>query len=233
MNAYPELKQIEDALVGAAARRVTGVSRGARRQPRFVLTAGLLLALLLGGAAIAGAAGEGPLADQLNGLFGSDVAPPAPTVPIPGSDETKGMLGIPRSAPGRVLLTAPGDQPKVVDAYAKNGQVCLVISGFVHHTGGNCVDTLREAGGHLSVMIEVVDSQPFVYGLAANDVTGVTVTIDGHDYVATLSHNAFYVGLPSQQVASHPMTITAQLADGTTRAEHAPGVPTPIRRPAG
>jgi hypothetical protein len=74
----------------------------------------------------------------------------------------------------------------------------------------------------------VVDSEPFVFGLAAGDVTGVTVSVAGRDYVATLASSAFFAALPSQQIASHPITVTARLAEGSTRIQHLHGLPVPI-----
>ena len=125
-----------------------------------------------------------------------------------------------------MLLPAAGKQHVNVYAYAKDGKVCLVVSG--QGGIGHCVEHLREADGHLSAALGVVDSEPFVFGLAADDVAGVTVSVAGRDYVATLANNAFFAALPSQQIASHPITVTARLADGSTRVEHLPGLPVPI-----
>jgi hypothetical protein len=222
VNTYPELTQIEHALVSAAA-RLADPPKASRRRPRLAL-AGALLALLAG-AVVAGAADEGPLADQLHGIFGSDGAP-APQVLAPGGEEVKQALGIAESQGGRVLLPAAGKQHVNVSAYAKGGKVCLVVSG--NGGIGHCVDHLREAGGHLAAALGVVDSEPFVFGLAADDVEAVTVGVDGHDYAATVANNAFFAALPSQGVASHPITVTARLTDGSTRIQHLPGLPKPM-----
>ena len=225
MNTYPELTQIEHALVAAARSLAAGQRRRTRRRPRLVLVAALL-ALLVGGAVVAGAADEGPLAGQLHGIFGSGAAP-APRVLAPGGEELKEALDIAPSQGGRVLLPAAGKQRVNVNAYAKGGKVCLVVSG--QGGIGHCVDHLREAGGHLAVSLGVVDSEPFVFGLAADDVTAVTVSVGGTDYAATVTNSAFFVALPSQEAASHPITVTVRLADGSTRVAHVPGLPVPIR----
>ncbi len=227
MNGYPELDQIENALASAATR----LARPARRSHprRIALVAALALALVVGAAALAGATGAGPLAGELDGVFGSDAAPPAPAVISAGAGELKRQLGIAESQGGRVLVTPDNSEHLSVYAYAKDGKVCLVVSG----TGGigHCESYLREAGGHLSVDLGVVDGEAFVWGLAGNDVTQVDVTIAGHDYPTTLAHNAYFAPLPSQAAASHPITVTAHLSDGTTRVQHAPGLPQPILAP--
>lgn len=222
MNSHAELNQIEDALVGAAAR----LAGSPARRPRMALMTGVLVALVIAGAAVAGAAGEGPLADQLHGMFGADAAPPAPAVLTPSGEESKVALGIPPPAPGHVLLPAAGKQHVNVYAYEKDGKVCLVVSGGGGI--GHCVEHLQEAGGHLSVGLGVVDGEAFVFGLAADDVKVVTVRVDGHDLTATLANSAFFAALPSQQVASNPITVTARLADGSWRVAHMPGLPAPI-----
>jgi hypothetical protein len=228
MNGYPELNQIETALASAAAR--LSASPTSRRSPRrLAFTAALAFALIIGAAAIAGATGTGPLASQLDGLFGSDAAPPTPTVIPAGASEVKHDLGVADSQGGRVAIPAEATNHLSVYAYAKDGGVCLVVSG--KGGIGHCESYLREADGHLSVDLGVVDSQAFVWGLASNDVTRVTVTIAGQDYPTTLAHNAYFAALPDQASASHPITVTAHLSDGTTRVQHAPGLPRPIAIP--
>jgi hypothetical protein len=231
LSGYPELDQIENALASAAARRAA--RRAGRSNPRrFALVAALSLALIIGAAAIAGASGAGPLASELDGLFGPDAAPPTPAVTPAGASEVKHSLGVAESQGGRVLVSDDSSEHLSVYAYAKNGSVCLVVNG-VGGTGGigHCESYLREAGGHLSVDLGVVDSHAFVWGLAGNGVARVTVTIAGQDYPTTLAHNAYFAALPSQAVASHPITVTAHLSDGATRVQHAPGLPLPSVRP--
>lgn len=227
MNGYPELDQIENALASAATR----LARPARRSHprRIALVAALALVIIAGVAAIAGATGTGPLASELDGIFGPDAAPAAPAVVPTAAGELKGQLGIAESQGGRELVSPGNSKHLRVYAYAKDGEVCLVVTG----TGGigHCESYLREAGGHLSVDLEVVDGEAWVMGLADNDVTRVTVSIAGHDYPTTLAHNAYFAPLPSQAAASHPITVTAQLSDGTTRVQHAPGLPQPILAP--
>jgi hypothetical protein len=228
VNGYPELTQIENALASAAA-RLADRPAGRRNRRRLALAAALSLALIIGAAAIAGATGGGPLAGRLDGLFGPDAAPPAPAIIPAGASELEHQLGVAESQGGRVLISPENSEHLSVYAYAKDGKVCLIVSG----TGGigHCESYLREAGGHLSVDLGVVDSQAFVWGLADNDVTRVTVTIAGQDYPTTLAHNAYFAPLPSQAAASHPITVTAHLSDGTTRVQHAPGLPQPILVP--
>ena len=229
MNSYPELNQIENALATAAARLATNPTTR-RNHRRIAFTAALAFALIISAAAIAGATGTGPLASQLDRLFGSDAAPPTPAALPAGASEVKHDIGVPQSQGGRVLIPAGTTHHLSVYAYAKDGRVCLVVSG--QGSIGHCESYLREANGHLSVDLGVVDSQAFVWGLASNDVTSVTVTIAGHDYPTTLAHNAYLAALPDQATASHPITVTAHLADGTTRTQHAPGLPRPITAPA-
>lgn len=225
MNGYPELSQIEDALASPSARLAARPT--SRRNPRrLALAAALAFALIVSAAAIAGATGTGPLASELDGLFGSDAAPPAPTVIPAAASELKHYLGVAESQGGRVPISAGKTNPLSVYAYAKGGRVCLVVSG--QGSIGHCESDLREADGHLSVDLGVVDSQAFVWGLASNDVTRVTVTIAGHDYPTTLAHNAYFAALPDQAAASHSITVTAHLTDGTTRVQHAPGLPRPV-----
>jgi hypothetical protein len=229
VNGYPELDQIENALASAVPRLAARAARRSHPRRRLALGAAVALALAAGAAAIAGATGAGPLASQLDGVFGPDAASPAPAVVPAGASELERQLGIAESQGGRVLVSPDTSEHLSVSAYAKDGEVCLIVSG----TGGigHCESYLREAGGHLSVDLGVVDSQAFVWGLADNTVTRVTVTIAGHDYPATLAHNAYFAGLPSQAAASHPITVTAHLSDGTTRVQHAPGLPQPIVAP--
>jgi hypothetical protein len=116
-----------------------------------------------------------------------------------------------------------------VYAYAKDGRVCLIVGG--KGAIGHCETYLREAGGHLSVDLGVVDSQAFIWGLASDDVTRVTVSIAGHDYPTTLAHSAYFAALPTQEIASQPITVTAHLSDGTARVQHALGLPRPAVKP--
>jgi hypothetical protein len=225
VSSYPELSQIEGALVGAAGRLAS--ARPHRRRPRLALIAALALLLLAGIAAIAGASGEGPLADRLDGVFGPDAAPPAPAVLPAGGEEAKHSLGVPEAAPGRVLVPATDQRPISVTAYATGGRVCLVIGGKTG-AGGHCEGTLYEAHGHASVELEVVDGRAFVLGLADDQVVGVEVTISGQRFETTLAHSAYVAALPSQEVASHPITVAFDLKDGSTLVEHAPGLPSPI-----
>jgi hypothetical protein len=225
VNAYPELSQIEGALVGAAGRLAAGRAR--RRRPRLALVAALAILVMIGVAAIAGASGEGPLADRLDGLFGPDAAPPAPPVLAPGAEELKHDLGVPEAAPGRVLVPATDEEPINVYAYVTGGRVCLVVGGKVGGIG-HCEGVLYEAHGHASVELGVVDSRPFVWGLADSEVDSVAVTIAGQHFPTTLAHSAYFAALPSQEVASHPITVAFHLKDGTTLVEHAPGLPRPI-----
>jgi len=225
--SYPELSQIEGALVGAAGRLVS--ARPRPRRPRFALVAALALLLLIGIAAIAGASGEGPLADRLDGVFGPAAAPPAPVL-TPGSEETKRSLGVPETTPGRVLVPATDQQPISVNAYAKDGRVCLVV-GAKDGGIGHCEGALYEAHGHASVEVGVVDGRAFVWGLADDQVVSVAVTIAGQHFDTTLGHSAYFAALPSQEVASQPITVAFHLRDGTTVVEHAPGLPRPITAP--
>lgn len=64
MSTHTELNEIEDALVDAAARLAAGRPR--RRERRLAVAAGLGLALVIGSAALSGAAGAGPLAGELH-----------------------------------------------------------------------------------------------------------------------------------------------------------------------
>jgi hypothetical protein len=228
VNGYPELDQIEHALASAVT-RLAGRPAQRRHSRRLALVAALALALIVGAAAIAGASGAGPLAGELDGIFGSDAAPAAPAVVPAGASELKRQLGIAESEGGRILVSPDNSEHLSVYAYAKDGKVCLIVSG----SGGigHCESYLREAGGHLSVDLGVVDGDAFVWGLAGNDVTHVDVTIAGQDYPTTLGHNAYFAALPSQAAASHPITVTAHLSDGTTRVQHAPGLPQPIAHP--
>jgi hypothetical protein len=229
VNSYPELSQIEGVLVGAAGR--LAATRARRSRPRPALVLALALLLLAGIAAIAGASGEGPLADRLDALFGPDAAPPAPAVLIPGDDETKHALGVPETTPGRVLVPATDQQPISVHAYVRGGRVCLVV-GAEDGGIGHCEGALYEAHGHASVELGVVDGRPFVWGLADDDVVSVAVTIAGQQFDTTLGHSAYFAALPSQEVASHPITVAFRLKDGTTLVEHAPGLPRPIAAPS-
>ena len=80
MSSSSELKQIEDALVGAAARLAIAKPR---RRRGVAVAAGLWLALLMSSVALAGVSGEGPLAaalhrDTTRPSVSFQVRPPAP-----------------------------------------------------------------------------------------------------------------------------------------------------------
>ena len=222
MTRYPELSRIENALAGAAAQLAPSPRRSSLRRPRLASVTVVLLALLLLGAAIAGASGAGPLAGQLDGIFGADAAPP---VLSPAGEELRHALGVADSSGGRALLPASGTQHVDVYAYAKDGKVCLVVSG--QGGIGHCESQLRDAGGHVSVDLGVVDGEAFVMGLAADDVSSITVSVAGHDYPAKLANSAYFAALPSQAIASHPITVRVRLRDGSQRVQHIPGLPQP------
>jgi hypothetical protein len=224
MTGYPELNQIEDALVSAAGRLAARpTNQRGRRRPALAAALGLTLAI--SAVALAGAAGAGPLAGELHSLFGPDGAPLAPATLPPGASEVTHALGVVEAQGGRVLTPDVTSRHLTAYAYEKDGRVCLIVGG--QGGIGHCENQLREAGGHLSVALGVVDSQAFVWGLASDDVTAVTVSIADHDYPTTLAHNAYFTPLPTQAIASQPITVTARLADGTTRVQHAPGLPRP------
>jgi hypothetical protein len=228
VNGYPELSQIEGALVGAAGRLAAGRPR--RRRPRLALIAALALLLMIGIAAIAGASGDGPFADRLDGIFGPDAAPPAPAVLPAEGEETKHAIGVPDGAPGHVLVPATPEQPISVYAYATGGRVCLVVGGKAGGIG-HCEGEFYEAHGHASVELGVVDTRPFVWGLADDEVVSADVSIAGQHFPTTLAHSAYFAALPSQEVASHPITVAFHMKDGTTLVERAPGLPRPISAP--
>lgn len=226
MTGYPELNQIEDALA-SAARRLAALPTQPRGRRRVALVAVLAITLSILVAALAGAAGTGPLASELDGLFGADGAPRTPASLVPGASETKHALGVAEAQGGRVLVADATSKHLTAYAYEKDGRVCLIVSGTGTGGIGTCENQLREAGGHLSVALGVVDSQAFVWGLADDDVTRVTVSIAGRDYPTTLAHSAYFTPLPTQVIASQPITVTAHLTDGSTRVQHAPGLPQP------
>lgn len=82
-----------------------------------------------------------------------------------------------------------------------NSELCTVL--VVMHAGGSCDSVLRDAGGSLRAQEAIVDGKMFVWGLAANDVAGVTVSLaatattpGASERPASLANNTFVVALP-------------------------------------
>jgi hypothetical protein len=67
--------------------------------------AALALTLVISAVALAGAAGAGPLASDLHGLFGTD-APSTPAALPAGATELQNQLGVAESHGGHTLIPA-------------------------------------------------------------------------------------------------------------------------------
>jgi hypothetical protein len=126
-------------------------------------------------------------------------------------------------------ITGP---PSIYLITFKPNQLCEVValSGAVWE----CRVTLRQAGGSLSVAQAIVDGQRFVYGLAANDVTSITVTSPASSTTAAtseqaqLANNAFVASLPYHGgFGLSGVTVTANRSDGSTGTASLRGIPEP------
>jgi hypothetical protein len=213
----PRIDVIGDAIRIAARRRSEAYRRRGRRVTLVAMAAPLLLA---GGTALAGVTGVGPLADQLS-AFGANPTPLDNTVPASVREvaqlEAMDAQGITPDVSGsRQIATGA---PATLHAYRAGNKVCFALAGQ-QGAIGHCIASL-DAAGEMSASLGVVDSQPYVWGAIADDVTRVTVTTNAGQVDAKLGHNGFVVPLTVAS-ASSAITVTAFTGSGHTTTTLAP-----------
>ena len=113
-------------------------------------------------------------------------------------------------------------------------QICTGISSFTASAWG-CGESLRQAGGSLLIRDVILRGRRFVYGLAANDVTSITIaseatpTNPGTSEQAQLANNAFVASLPYQGgLDLGAVAVTATRTDGSTATANLPGTTGPL-----
>jgi hypothetical protein len=109
--------------------------------------------------------------------------------------------------------------PSVYLFHRGTGELCMVLA--MQHAGGSCGSTLTDALGTLRANRSIVDGKMFIWGLAANDVSSVAVSLGSTTTtpavarrVATLANNVFLVSLPYNGGSIGDVTVTASRSDG-------------------
>jgi hypothetical protein len=114
-----------------------------------------------------------------------------------------------------------------------SNELCTYIA--IRGASGQCHSTLDQADGSLGSSVSVVDRKLFVSGVAANDITSITVSIESTATTlgtttpvhATTADNVFLTpALPFNGKGTGPITITAMHTDGSTSSAALPGIPT-------
>jgi hypothetical protein len=165
VSSHSELSQIENALVGAAARLARGKPRRCRR---IAIAGGLWLALVISSVALAGVSGEGPLAAQLHrDTVRPDVAFSL-RPPTPGARRLQIAVRTSESVRLRLLVTEVGHRTPLLrrsvsftprDPRARSlplagvvGKGLLIISGIARDRAGNATQlpqcVIDPASGH-------------------------------------------------------------------------------------
>jgi hypothetical protein len=219
------LARLEAALVGAASARL----RRRRRRRRAIVVGSVAAPLvLLAGGSLARTGALHGVDHDLSTLRDDRLAAPA--------------------AAAATISSALGARSR-----GRGGERSWTVAnrrvvGFTSSSGGFCYSFTGLSGGCLAVS-GLTPSRPLnpasdrlangfrVYGLAADDVIGVTVRVHGQTRRATISHNSFYLQVASSAVARRfTLTLLAHLRDGKTRRMSIPvadgGTPTRKTLPA-
>lgn len=201
---------------------------------KYVVIAVAVIAASLGAASVSAFGG------------GSGVATPAAVGPAAGG---LGVFAGPAVDPASVpeLVKEVADSRHVPDfthtrrlgvygaasiyAFPESGSgACAAI--LVAGTGvGACALTLEDASGTLSVQESVVGGGTYVWGLAADGVTAVTVTLSGKTYVATIADNMFAVQIPDGSHGTDAISVSAT-SGAVTNTQSVAGIPAPSATPA-
>jgi hypothetical protein len=119
--------------------------------------------------------------------------------------------------------------PSVFLAHRGPQGLCTIIA--VTHANGSCDTVLRDAGGSLRANLSIVDRKLFVWGLAANNVSAVSVTVSkskwsaGSTSTARLTDNVFLTSLSYDGGGLGAVTVTDTRSDGSTTSVRIPPVP--------
>ncbi|HET7127597.1 MAG TPA: hypothetical protein VFJ93_00805 [Gaiellaceae bacterium] len=123
-------------------------------------------------------------------------------------------------------------QPSVYLVTLNNQDLCSAVvlgSGL----SGSCYDALRQGDGSIEANVEIVGGRLFVSGLAANNVTGVSVSEAVTDRtpastsVATLMHNVYVAAIPYSGGGSGEITVKVERSDAPSVTVSVPAVPAP------
>ena len=113
-----------------------------------------------------------------------------------------------------------------------SNQLCTYIA--IKGATGRCRSTLDQADGSLDSSLSIVDRKLFVSGVAANDISSITVSIGRTATTAAtttpvqakIADNVFLTpALPFNGMSTGPITITATHTDGSTSSATLPGIP--------
>lgn len=110
--------------------------------------------------------------------------------------------------------------------HGRQGALCAVLSVSVQ-ASGFCSTTLREADGRVSVGVTVIAGRTFLWGLVANTVQNVNVTVAGSTSRGQIANNALIVRLPDGSRGTGPILLTGRDRDGATVTHRLPGIPKP------
>ncbi len=215
------LALLEATLVGAAAAQA---GRRRRRRRRSVILAAVVAPLVLV------AAGSVARTGTVRGVDHNLSALRDDRLTAPGT-------------PAGTLMRAIGARPRdreserswrvgtqrVIGYTTPSGMFCF---RFVALTGG-CLsrDTLTDARP-LGATVDHLNRHVRVYGLATDDVVGVTVRAQSVTRRAAMGRNAFYLQFDSPDGGrGFTLTLIAHLRDGGIRRMHIPIAETDIRPP--
>ena len=221
----PHLETIGEAIRLAARRRTDRYTRRTRRLTIVALAAPFLLG---GGSALAGVAGVGPLADQL-AVFNSSSTPVEATVPpsvteIAQEEATVSPTDTPPDISSARQIAHSSTGPATLHAMRAGNRVCLTLAGGTGSIG-HCIAKLS-ANDEMEAALGVVDSQAYIWGAVANDVTRVTISTASGDVDATIGSNGF-VAPVTQAESQCAITVTATSPSGSVKQTLAP-VPTVV-----
>jgi hypothetical protein len=200
------LARLETTLVGAAATQAT---RRRRRRRRSVVLAVVVAPLVLVAAGSVARVGTLRGVDHnLSVLRDDRVAAPPGAV-----DKLSGSLGA-RSSDGESERSWLVGRQRVEAYRTRSGRFCFGFSG----TAGGCfTKTGLTSGRPLDPTADRVARGFRVYGVAADEVTSVTLAVRGVTHRVALSRNAFYLQVDSPVGPQRfTLTLLAHLRDGET-----------------
>jgi hypothetical protein len=117
------------------------------------------------------------------------------------------------------------EKPTIFLVTVGENDLCYVV--VVRGAVASCHDELRQGDGSVGVDVDIVDGQLFVTGLAADDVTAISVSEAASSHAATVQSNVFYVSLPYNGGGTGPITLVVSRSDKPDVTVTVPGVPVP------
>jgi hypothetical protein len=201
------LARLEAALAGAASVQAGRLRRRRRRGAVLAVVVAPLVLLAAGSLARTGTLSG--VDHNLSTLRDDRLAAPA------GAAGTlSGSLGV-RSRTREDVRTWTVANRRVVGFVSRGGTFCYSFTGL---SGGCLTKTALTPARPLNPATDRLVHGFRVYGLAADDVIGVTVRAHGVTRRATISHNTFYLQVDSPAIArGFTLTLLAHLRDGKTR----------------